>query len=62
MDEFEINIAKNHRHWGRIILSSSDTQEIAEGKLWLVRKFFTQPEGFEVSLSVWNRVGRTIDI
>lgn len=62
MNEFEINIAHKYTHWGRVILSSHDREADAVEKVKFLRQLFSVEEGYEVSLSQWNRVGRTIDV
>jgi len=53
-DHYEINIAKNGKHWGRVIVSSYPESTAVE-KLNFLRSLFG--EEFEITMTFWTARG-----
>ena len=59
---YEINVSKNGRHLFATAERSITSLTQAEGMYMLFKEKFPESEGYEISVTEWNKVGHPIDM
>ena len=59
---YEINVSKNGRHFFATAERSITSFTQAEGMYMLFKEKFPESEGYEISITQWEKVGHPINI
>ena len=59
---YEINVSKNGRHFFVTAERSITTLTQAEGLYMVFKEKFPESEGYKISVTHWENIGRTINM
>lgn len=59
---YEINVSKNGYHFFATAERSITTQQQAEKMYKLFKEKFPESEGYSISVTQWNKIGKPIEI
>ena len=59
---YEINVSKNGRHYFATAERSITRLTQAEGLYMVFKEKFPESEGYEISVTEWNKVGKSVEI
>lgn len=59
---YEINVSKNGRHFFATAERSITNLTQAEAMYMIFKEKFPESEGYQISVTQWNKVGKSIDM